>query len=110
MKRKIITFGGYFEHFISTLTEKELFKLEYVLSLLETQDRLPVKFIKHIRDGLFELRMSYEGNIYRVFFIFEEDRIVILFNGFQKKSQKTPKKEINLALKIKKEYDAQKRL
>ena len=71
---------------------------------METNERMPVKFIKYIRDGLYELRMEYNGNIYRIFFIFDEDRIVVLFNGFQKKTQKTPENEINKALKIKEDY------
>ncbi|MGI6049169.1 MAG: type II toxin-antitoxin system RelE/ParE family toxin [Petrimonas sp.] len=110
MKREIITFGGYFEAFIETLSEKELHKLDYILSLLETQDRMPSKFIKFIREELYELRMEYESNIYRIFFIFDGNNIVVLFNGFHKKTQKTPQREINKALKIKKEYYAQKRL
>ena len=104
MRRKIITYGGYFERFMETLSRKEIEKLDYVLSLLETQERLPVKFIKYIRDGLYELRMEYAGNIYRIFFIFDDDQIVVLFNGFHKKGQKTPANEIEKALKIKEEY------
>ena len=79
------------------------------LVLLKTQDRLPTKFVKHIRDGLYELRTEFNGNIYRVFFIFDEGKIVVLFNGFQKKSQKTPAGEIVKALKIKEEYYEYKR-
>jgi phage-related protein len=108
MKRKITTYGGYFERFIETLSEKELKKLDYIVSLLETRDRLPIKFIKYIRDGLYELRLEYSGNIYRVFFIFDNDCIVVLFNGFQKKTQKTPSNEIERAFKIKEEYYADK--
>jgi len=104
MKRKIITYGGYFEAFIKTLSEKELRKIDYILSLLETEDRIPVKFIKSLRDGLYELRVEYNGNIYRIFFIFDDWAIVVLFNGFQKKSQKTPSAEIEKALKIKEAY------
>ena len=80
MKRRITTYGGYFERFIETLSTKELLKLHYIISLLETEDRMPVKFIKFIRDGLYELRMEYNSNIYRVFFIFDNDQIVVLFN------------------------------
>ena len=104
MRRKIITYGGYFERFITTLTDKERRKIDYIISLLETEDRMPVKFIKYIRDGLYELRMEYGSNIYRIFFIFDEGQIVVLFNGFQKKDQKTPKQEIEKALKIKEAY------
>jgi len=104
MKRKIKTYGGYFERFIATLSMKELLKLNYIISLLETEDRIPVRFIKFIRDGLYELRMEYNSNIYRVFFIFDDGQVVVLFNGFQKKSQKTPSGEIEKALKIKEAY------
>lgn len=79
-------------------------KIEYGLDLLRIQDRVSKKFVKAIRDGLFELRTEWEGNIYRVFFIFDGNQIVVLFNGFQKKSQKTPEMEIEKALKIKKQY------
>lgn len=78
--------------------------MKYLLSLLETEDRMPVKFIKHISDGIYELRLSYSGNIYRLFFIFDEGNMVVLFNGFQKKTQKTPKTEIEKAKKIKEDY------
>ena len=108
MKRKIKTYGGYFERFIETLLPKELVKLNYIISLLETSDRMPIKFIKYIREGLYELRMEYESNSYRVFFIFDKDCIVVLFNGFQKKTKKTPENEINKAIKIKEEYYADK--
>ncbi|GAB6012494.1 type II toxin-antitoxin system RelE/ParE family toxin [Viscerimonas tarda] len=108
MLRRIRTYGGYFEDFINTLTDKEQEKVQYALLLLKTQDRLPVKFIKHIRDGLYELRIEYNKNIYRVFFIFDNDCIVVLFNGFQKKTQKTPLNEIEKAFKIREEYYADK--
>lgn len=103
-ERKIRTYGGYFESFMKTLTEKEQEKIQYGLLMLKTQDRLSVRFVKLIRDGLFELRTEYNNNIYRVFFIFDEGNIVVLFNGFQKKTQKTPNHEIEKALKIKEEY------
>ena len=85
---------------MATLKEKEQEKIQYGLLLLKTQDRLSTKFIKLIKDGLYELRTEYGGNIFRVFFIFDEGKIVVLFNGFQKKSQKTPSKEIEKALNI----------
>ncbi|MDP4240777.1 MAG: type II toxin-antitoxin system RelE/ParE family toxin [Bacteroidota bacterium] len=106
MKRVIITFGGYFEDFMGKLTDKEQQKVDY---LLRTQDRLPIKFIKLIRDGVYELRIEYNSKIYRVFFIFDEDKIVVLFNGFHKKTQKTPQNEITKAITIKEEYYEYKR-
>ena len=100
MKRRILTYGGYFEAFMATLKEKEQEKIQYGLLLLKTQDRLSTKFIKLIKDGLYELRTEYGGNIFRVFFIFDEGKIVVLFNGFQKKSQKTPSKEIGSGAEV----------
>ena len=76
--------------------------------MLSTQERLSVKFVRLIRDGLFELRTEYNRNIYCVFFIFDDGQIVVLFNGFQKKTRKTPNKEIEKALKIKEAYYADK--
>ena len=106
MRRKIIAFGTYYHDFMSTLSENESRKVKYILALLEREDRLPVKFIKHIKEhgNLYELRMKFESNIYRVFFIFDNDRVVVLFHGFQKKTQKTPQGEIEKALRIREEY------
>lgn len=106
--RKIRTYGGYFEAFMAELEENVQEKIQYGLLLLKTQDRLSAKFVKSVRDGLFELRTEYMGNIYRVFFIFDKGQIVVLFNGFQKKTQKTPRQEIEKALKIKEAYYADK--
>lgn len=82
IERKIRTYGGYFEAFMETLTEKEQDKVQYGLLLLKTQERLSAKFVKIVREGIFELRTEYNGNIYRVFFIFDDGNIVVLFNCF----------------------------
>lgn len=108
IERKIRTYGGYFEEFMKTLNEKEQNKIQYGLLLLKTQERLSRKFVSLIRDGIFELRTEYNSDIYRVFFIFDEGNVVVLFNGFQKKTQKTPASEIEKAIKIKEEYYADK--
>lgn len=104
MERKILTYGGYFEEFMATLDIKVRRKIHYGLDLLKYQDHVSKKFVKYIKDGLFELRTEWESNIYRVFFIFDGNNIVVLFNGFQKKTQRTPNSEITKALKIKKDY------
>ena len=77
---------------METLTEDQRRKVNYGILLLKTVNRLPAKFVKHIEDGIYELRTEYEGNV------------VVLFNGFQKKSQKTPKAEIDKAKQLKKAY------
>ena len=100
-----MTFGGYFEAFIEQLPEKVVQKIDYGLVLLRTMDRLPAKHMKYMEDGIFELRTEFEGNTYRTFFIFDGDQVVVLFNGFQKKGRKTPRKEIEKAKRIKQEYD-----
>lgn len=67
------------------MENKVVEKIEYALTLLESQDRISKKFVKYIRDSIYELRIEFESNIYRIFFIFDEGNIVILFNGFIKK-------------------------
>ena len=109
MERKIVTYGGYFERFMQRLTEKEQQKVKYGLLLLKSQNKVSTRFVKYIRDGIYELRTLYNGNIFRVFFIFDDGNIVVLFNGFQKKTQKTPESEIELAIKIMEGYYADKR-
>jgi len=104
MEREIVTFGSYFEDFLARIPNKVLEKIDYILMLLRTEERITQKFIKHISNGLYEIRILVSGNIYRIFFCFDEDRIIVLFNGFHKKTQKTPKREIDRALKIMEDY------
>lgn len=104
MERKIRSYGGYFEAFMDTLTEDQRNKVNYGILLLKTLNRLPTKFVRHIENGLYELRTKFEGNIFRTFFTFDSGNIVVLFNGFQKKSRKTPKVEIEKAKQIMKAY------
>ena len=89
---------------METLTKDQRKKVNYGILLLKTVNRLPTKFVQHIEDGIYELRTEYDVNIFRTFFIFDEGNIVVLLNGFQKKSQKTPKGEIDKAKQIKKAY------
>jgi len=105
-KRQIIYFKNHFNEFFDLLNEKVKDKIDYVLFLISVAERIPKKFFQHIEgtDGLFEIRVEFESNIYRIFCCFDEGCLVVLFNGIQKKSQKTPIKEIDKALKIKKEY------
>ncbi len=104
MNREIIAFGDYYDDFMSEINDDVKKKVHYILDMLSTQDRVNKKFVSHIEDGIYEIRIEQNSNIYRIFFIFEEDRIVVLFHGFQKKTQKTPKKEIEKAIRIRKEY------
>jgi phage-related protein len=105
-RRQLIYFKNYFWDFFNSQTEKVKDKVDYVLFLITVSERIPKKFFDQITgcDGLYEIRIEFEGNIFRVFCCFDEGNLVILFNGFQKKEQKTPKKEIEKALRIKQEY------
>ena len=97
-ERQILYYKSYFIDFFLSIDGGAQKKVAYVLDMLKTQERLSTNFVKFIRDGLFELRARHNGNIYRAFFIFDEGNIVMLFNGFQKKTQKTPSSEIDKKL------------
>ena len=104
--RQIIYFKNYYFDFFDKQSEKLKDKIDYVLFLITVADRIPQKFFQHIEgtNGLYEIRVEYQGNIYRIFCCFDQGDLVVLFNGFQKKSQKTPKSELEKAVKIMKEY------
>src|SRR5574344_487585 len=104
--RKLVFFKNYFYDFFNQQTEKIKEKIDYVLFTVTVSERIPKKFFEHITgtDGLYEIRIEFQSNIYRIFCCFDEGKVVVLFNGFQKKSQKTPQNEIEKAIKIKNEY------
>ena len=104
--RDLIFYGNYFHRFFDQQNEKVKEKIDYVLFLVTHVDRIPEKFLKHIEGhkGLYEIRAEVNKNIFRIFCCFDKGKIVVLFNGFQKKTQKTPKQEIELAIKLMHEY------
>jgi phage-related protein len=104
--RDIYYYKDYYLDFFETLKPDVKRKFNWTLKLIATIDRVPVKYFKHLEGttGLFEVRVEVGSDIYRVFSFFDEGQLIILLNGFQKKSQKTPKKEIELAEKLKKQY------
>lgn len=102
--RKIIAYKEYFSDFIKKLSKDETNKIRRALDLFKVEDRIPNHFIKFIRDGIYEFRVNYGNNEFRIFFIYDGDTIVVLFNAFKKKTQKTPDSEIKKALKLKEEY------
>jgi len=106
VKRTIIFFEQHFKDFYLQQNDKVLEKIEYVLKVVRQAEKIPSKFFDHINgsDGIFEIRVKVGSDIFRIFCCFDGGNIVILFNGFQKKSQKTPKNEIIKAEKLKKQY------
>lgn len=105
-KRKLIFFRHYFSAFFEPLEEGLKKKIDYVLYLAVSAERIPMKFFRAIAgsDGLFEIRIEYQSNTYKIFCCFDESNLIVLFNGFQKKTLKTPKQEIQKAQKIKDAY------
>lgn len=104
--RELIFYRHYFHEFFFRQTEKVKEKIDYVLFLVTHTDRVPEKFLKHIegQKGLYEIRVEVGSDIFRIFCCFDKGKVVVLFNGLQKKTQKTPKQEIKLAFKLMKEY------
>ena len=105
-KREIKFYKHYFNEFYVAQTDKVRKKIAQTLVWLQTLDRLPVTILKSIegKKGLFEIRIEFGGDIFCVFCCFDEGSLVILFNGFQKKTQKTPSGEIDKAERLMKEY------
>ena len=104
--REIYYFKDYYLDFFNSLNEDVKLKFNWTLQLIATVNRVPKKYLKYLinTSGLYEVRVEVGSNIYRVFCFFDKGQLVVLMNGFQKKTQKTPKSEIELAKKIKKEY------
>jgi len=104
--REIVAYKHYFEEFLSNQTQKVQDKIYKILEAIETLERIPTNYLKLIvgTNGLYEARIQLGNNIWRVFCFFDGDRLVILLNGFQKKTQKTPQGEIEKALKLMREY------
>ena len=108
--RKITFFKNYFQDFFYKQSKQDKAKIIWKIDLIEELQRIPETYLKHLEntDGLYEIRVQVGNDIFRIFCFFDKGQLVILANGFHKKSQKTPKKEIELALKIKEEYENEK--
>lgn len=104
--REVIAYKHYFEEFLLAQPIKVQNKIYKIIEVIETVQRIPSQYLKHLEntDGLYEARIKLGSNIWRVFCFFDEGKLVILLNGFQKKTQKTPKNEIDKALKLKSDY------
>jgi phage-related protein len=101
--RIVILYKNYFTDFFKKQKQKVKDKILWTFKIVETQLQIPTDYFEHISgtDGLYEIRIKQGSDIFRIFCFFDEGKLIILANGFQKKSQKTPKSEIEKALKIK---------
>ena len=107
--RTVITYQHYFKEFFVKQRPKVKDKIIWTLELIEEIERVPETYLQHMQDGLYEVRVKLASGIFRIFCFFDEEKLIVLANGFQKKTQKTPKQEIEKALKIKKEYEDEKK-
>lgn len=105
-KRELYFFKDYFEKFYDEQTEKVQRKILWILKVIEEIDRIPEIYFKHLKNtsDLYEIRVQVGSNILRIFCFFDKDNLIVIGHGFQKKSQKTPKQQIQRAEQIKKEY------
>ena len=103
-QRTVITYRNYFTDFYAAQSEKVQNKIAKTIEIIESIDQIPERYLKHLQDGLFEMRVQLGSNIFRVFCFFDGGKLVILLSGFQKKTQKTPKDELERALRLMKEY------
>ena len=108
--RAIIFYKNYFQEFFERQRDKVKDKIIWTFELIEELQRIPETYLKHIEntEGLYEIRIQNGSDIFRIFCFFDQGKIVIIANGFQKKMQRTPKLEIEKALKIKQEYENEK--
>lgn len=104
--REVIAYKSYFEDFFKEQSSKVQDKIIKILDLIEQVERIPVTYFKYIEgtEGLFEIRVILNGNIFRIFCFFDGNKLIVLLSGFQKKTQKTPKREIERAERIRAEY------
>lgn len=110
-ERQVVAYKKYFLDFYNAQPHNVQVKIEWTLQLLRVTRQVPGKYFRHMEGtkGLYEVRVEVSGNIFRIFSFFDDGNLVVLGNGFQKKTQKTPKLEIVRALKIMEEYFNEKR-
>ena len=104
--RTIFVYGDDFWDFYDSKSMPVQKKIDWVNDLIKSVRIIPEKFLKHLEgtDGLCEIRVKVSSDIYRIFCFFDKGNLIILLNGFQKKTQKTPKQEIVRAERLKKQY------
>jgi phage-related protein len=99
------------ENFLESLSKKQVEKVFFVLDLIESIDIVPRKFFKKLEatDDIWEVRVQYGNNIFRLFGFFDGNDLIVLNHAFTKKTQKVPNKEIKIAEQRKKDYFSKRR-
>lgn len=105
-KRTIAFYQDYFDEFFVRQRPKVRDKIIWTLELIEQLDTVPETYLKHLEgsSGLYEIRVQQGSDIFRIFSFFDEGKLIVLINGFHKKTQKTPKSELHKAEKLKAAY------
>lgn len=108
--RTVLVYKTYFSDFYARQRLKVRNKILWTFRILEYVQHVPEVYLKHLEgtDGLYEIRIQQGSDIFRIFCFFDEDQLIVLVNGYQKKTQRTPKAEIEKALRIKKQYEQEK--
>jgi phage-related protein len=108
--RKLVFYKDYYDVFIKNQRSRVQAKIFWTIILIENVEKVPSKYLKYIigSDGVFEIRILTRNDIFRIFCFFNKQNELVLINGFQKKTQKTPQNEIDKALKIKHDYENEK--
>jgi phage-related protein len=103
----VFLYKDYFSNFYEKQRQKVKEKIIWTFRIIETMQQVSEDYLKHLEDtnGLYEIKVQLGSDIFRIFCFFDKGKLIVLANGFQKKTQKTPKSEIEKALKIKKEYE-----
>lgn len=111
-KRDLLFYKDYFQEFYDSQPTKVQKKILWTLRIIEDLDRIPEVYFKHLenKDGLYEIRVQSGSDIFRIFCFFDKNHLIVIGNGFKKKTQKTPGKEIERAEKIKHDYYEEKKL
>jgi phage-related protein len=109
--RTIVFYKSYFQDFFENQRDKVRDKIIWTFDLIEELEKIPESYLKHLEntEGLYEIRVQVGGDIFRIFCFFDKGQLIVLANGFQKKSKKTPKGEIEKAIKIKTAYEIEKK-
>ena len=102
--KKIVAFRGSFIELYDSLPQKDRDKVDRVLVLMQSDNKMPTHFIKHLEDGIYELRITIKNRDLRFLFFYDGYQLVILVNCFVKKTKKTPRTEIEKALRLRKMY------
>ena len=108
--RTVFAYKTYFSDFYDRQLLKVRDKIIWTIWIIEHLQQVPEDYLKHLEDtdGLYEMRVQQGSDIFRIFWFFDEGQLVVLANGYQKKTQRTPKSEIEKALRIKKQYEQEK--